>query len=74
MFLIETCKTVKGEPCHFPFEYQGKHCKCTMKDADTMNGKAWCSTTEDGNDEFFGDCSDECLVEGGTYCKIVLNL
>ena len=38
-----------------------------MKDADTMNGKAWCSTTQDGNDNFFGDCSTDCLVEDGTF-------
>ena len=61
------------KPCHFPFEYYGKkYDKCTMKDATLMNGKPWCSTTPDGSDDFYGDCSADCPIEGGTYCNIVL--
>jgi hypothetical protein len=40
--LIAECLTVKGDPCVFPFSYQGEvYDACTREDSD--NGAAWCA-------------------------------
>ena len=68
-FPSERCETEGGDPCVFPFLYDGKqHYKCTQAQAGvSINTKPWCATSYGvgyltvGK---WGDCRKECPTEG----------
>ena len=63
--LVE-CKTRAGDPCVFPFYYNGtKHYDCIKEDSD----KKWCATevTHEGGREFNWDYCPGNLVLTGQF-------
>ena len=76
------CRTTEGVLCVFPFKANGRlHHECTWEDAFRKsspwagaggNGRAWCGTTEKGDDfvegqrQFghWGDCGRGCTITG----------
>merc|ERR1719187_1448479 len=63
------CRTVNGDPCIFPFKYNGRTFnKCTTYNS--QNGKPWCPTEvkDNGNADPFklADCAPGCPVAVGS--------
>lgn len=60
-----TDETGGGDPCIFPFEYDGKeHRACIWAGAfSERNSRPWCGTSVYGDSEW-GDCREDCLTEG----------
>ena len=61
--------TGKEKSCQFPFIYNNKTFHgCTNEDNGENGGKDWCSTKtnplneHDAWDDFFGQCSEDCLT------------
>ena len=69
LFFTERCDTEGGDPCIFPFDYDGKkYYSCTWASAFTKerNGTPWCATK---TTSFpwkvikWGDCTEGCPIE-----------
>ena len=58
--LVE-CKNQVGEPCVFPFYYNGtQHYKCITHDND---GTPWCDAGDGKKDNCYSDCPGKCFVD-----------
>merc|ERR1712076_312571 len=61
-----TCTTLSGSTCVFPFVYNGAtHFQCTYSDSPTP----WCATAVDGNNEVVTNGWGDCAVSATSACQ-----
>ena len=71
---MQTCKTVEGNPCVFPFNYRGKEVtKCITG---PKRRQPWCPTQVDDNGSpirgEWGVCNTQCPTEWSEIGKLSL--
>merc|ERR1711953_900463 len=61
-----TCTTLSGSTCVFPFVYNGQtHFQCTYSDSPTP----WCATAADSNNEVVTNGWGDCAVSATSACQ-----
>merc|ERR1711981_1084118 len=61
-----TCTTLSGSTCIFPFVYNGAtHFQCTYSDSPTP----WCATAVDSNNEVVTNGWGDCSVSATSACQ-----
>merc|ERR1712056_161542 len=61
-----TCTTLSGSTCVFPFVYNGQtHFQCTYSDSPTP----WCATAVDSNNQVVTNGWGDCAVSATSACQ-----
>merc|ERR1712004_712936 len=61
-----TCTTLAGSTCVFPFVYNGQtHFQCTYSDSPTP----WCATAVDSNNQVVTNGWGDCAVSATSACQ-----
>jgi len=65
----ESCKTNGGDPCVFPFEFEGvRYEKCTNDGSNDK--KHWCATATDSNGTVITNNWGECNLNEDSTCDV----